>query len=57
MKRRVTRRRRQRGVASSEYLVLLSMVGISLATAALGWGPPLVRSFAYTRAVIVSPTP
>jgi hypothetical protein len=50
-------RRRRRGIASTEYLVLLSAIAMLMAVALLGWGPPLVRSFSHTRALLVSPVP
>jgi Flp pilus assembly pilin Flp len=50
-------RRRQRGAASVEYLVLLSVVGIAIAAALIGWGPALLQSFSFTRSLLVSPTP
>jgi hypothetical protein len=51
------RRFRQRGSVSLEYLVLLSAAAIAIAVGLIGWGPPLVQSFSFTRAVLVSPTP
>lgn len=54
---RTMRRRAQRGIASTEYLVLLSAAAIAIVVGVLGWGPPLVRSFSHTRTLMVSPVP
>lgn len=46
-----------RGAVAAEYIVLLATMGLVVALSILGMGPSLVRSFSFTRAVIVSPTP
>jgi Flp pilus assembly pilin Flp len=47
----------RRGAASTEYVALLGTVGIVIAIAIIGWGPPLVTAYERTRAVLISPTP
>ncbi|HEY6555931.1 MAG TPA: hypothetical protein VI072_01605 [Polyangiaceae bacterium] len=47
----------RRGAVSVEYLVLLATMGMVVAFAIVGFGPALVQSFSFTRALIISPTP
>jgi hypothetical protein len=47
----------RRGAVSLEYVVVLATTGMVVAFALLGWGPALVQSFTFTRALIISPTP
>lgn len=47
----------RRGAVSVEYLVVLATVGMVVAFAIVGFGPALVQSFSFTRALIISPTP
>ena len=39
------------------YVVVLATTGMIVGLAILGWGPPLVQSFTFTRALIISPVP
>jgi Flp pilus assembly pilin Flp len=47
----------RRGAIATEYVTLLGLCAIAIAVAVVGWGPPLVRSYSRTRAVMVAPTP
>ncbi len=47
----------RRGAVSVEYVVVLATVGMAVAFAIVGFGPALVQSFSFTRALIISPTP
>jgi Flp pilus assembly pilin Flp len=47
----------RRGAVATEYVTLLGLCAIAIAAAVIGWGPPLVESYARTRAVMVAPTP
>lgn len=47
----------RRGAVSVEYVVVLATTGMVVAFAIIGWGPALVQSFTFTRALIISPTP
>ena len=47
----------RRGAVSLEYVVVLATTGMIVGLAILGWGPPLVQSFTFTRALIISPVP
>jgi hypothetical protein len=51
------RRAHRRGVAATENVVLISLVAIVVSTAIVAWGPPIVRSFSFTRTILVSPVP
>ena len=45
------------GAVSIEYVLLLALVGMVVGFAIFHSGPALVQSFAFTRALIISPTP
>jgi Flp pilus assembly pilin Flp len=49
--------RDRRGAIATEYVALLGTVCIVFASALVGWGPPLVRSFERSRAILISPAP
>lgn len=47
----------EEGAAYAEYVILVGVVGIVVATAVVALGPPLVASFAYAEAVLLLPIP
>lgn len=47
----------RRGAVSVEYVVVLATTCMVVGLALAGWGPPLVKSFSFTRALIIAPTP
>ncbi len=51
------RGRSRRGAVTVEYVILLSTVTIVMSAALVGWGPPLLRSYARTRAMLIAPVP
>lgn len=46
-----------RGAISSEYVVLIGTVGLTVAFAIVTVGPRLVKSFEHSRNIIASPFP
>lgn len=46
-----------RGAASTEYIVLVSTMGLALMFALVAIGPGLVKDFQTTRTVIAAPVP
>ena len=46
-----------RGAVSTEYVVLMSTMGLVVAFSLVAVGPTLVKSFQTTRTVIASPFP
>jgi Flp pilus assembly pilin Flp len=50
-------RRRERGTATVEYVVLLSTVALGLTLAVIGLGVPLVRTYLEQSAILALPFP
>ena len=46
-----------RGAVTAEYAILLGVVGVAVAAAIAGLGPPLVEEYARTKAIILAPYP
>ena len=47
----------ERGAVMSEYVLLLGAVGLGVAAALVGLGPPLLASFQRSRATLIAPYP
>jgi hypothetical protein len=47
----------RRGAVSLEYVIVLATTGMVVAFALVAWGPPLVQSFTFARALVISPVP
>jgi Flp pilus assembly pilin Flp len=46
-----------RGAVTAEYAILLGVVGVVVAAAIAGLGPPLVEEYARSQAIILAPYP
>jgi Flp pilus assembly pilin Flp len=47
----------EKGAATTEYVVLIGLVGIGLAMALVGVGPVLLRNYVATHSIMAAPFP
>jgi Flp pilus assembly pilin Flp len=47
----------RRGIATTEYVVLLGTCAIAIASAIVAWGPPLLQNYVRTQGILLGPFP